>query len=132
MMKMLLYNAQRAVFQKLSKNTDVGIFDYYPEADKETFPIIIIEGIEKEDNDEWSTRDGKVVNISITLDVWGFMKDRKKVNELLEIIEQSLQCDLTVDNLLFEYEKTEYVRLTRTQDNFNNGSIRLVYRTEEQ
>lgn len=131
-MKMLLYNAQRAVFQKLSKNTDVGIFDYYPEADKETFPIIIIEGIEKEDNDEWSTRDGKVVNISITLDVWGFMKDRKKVNELLEIIEQSLQCDLTVDNLLFEYEKTEYVRLTRTQDNFNNGSIRLVYRTEEQ
>ena len=91
-MKMLLYNAQRAVFQKLSKNTDVGIFDYYPEADKETFPIIIIEGIEKEDNDEWSTRDGKVVNISITLDVWGFMKDRKKVNELLEIIEQSLQC----------------------------------------
>lgn len=131
-MKMLLYNAQRAVFQKLSKNTDVGIFDYYPEADKETFPIIIIEGIEKEDNDEWSTRDGKVVNISTTLDVWGFMKDRKKVNELLEIIEQSLQCDLTVDNLLFEYEKTEYVRLTRTQDNFNNGSIRLVYRTEEQ
>lgn len=131
-MKMLLYNAQRAVFQKLSKNTDVGIFDYYPEADKETFPIIIIEGIEKEDNDEWSTRDGKVVNISITLDVWGFMKDRKKVNELLEIIEQSLQCDLTVDNLLFEYEKTEYVRLTRTQDNFNNGSIRLIYRTEEQ
>lgn len=131
-MKMLLYNAQRAVFQKLSKNTDVGIFDYYPEADKETFPIIIIEGIEKEDNNEWSTRDGKVVNISITLDVWGFMKDRKKVNELLEIIEQSLQCDLTVDNLLFEYEKTEYVRLTRTQDNFNNGSIRLVYRTEEQ
>lgn len=131
-MKMLLYNAQRAVFQKLSKNTDVGIFDYYPEADKETFPIIIIEGIEKEDNDEWSTRDGKVVNISITLDVWGFMKDRKKVNELLEIVEQSLQCDLTVDNLLFEYEKTEYVRLTRTQDNFNNGSIRLVYRTEEQ
>ncbi len=131
-MKMLLYNAQRAVFQKLSKNTDVGIFDYYPEADKETFPIIIIEGIEKEDNDEWSTRDGKVVNISINLDVWGFMKDRKKVNELLEIIEQSLQCDLTVDNLLFEYEKTEYVRLTRTQDNFNNGSIRLVYRTEEQ
>ena len=131
-MKMLLYNAQRAVFQKLSKNTDVGIFDYYPAADKETFPIIIIEGIEKEDNDEWSTRDGKVVNISITLDVWGFMKDRKKVNELLEIIEQSLQCDLTVDNLLFEYEKTEYVRLTRTQDNFNNGSIRLIYRTEEQ
>ena len=129
-MKMLLYNAQRAVFQKLSKNTDVGIFDYYPE--KETLPIIIIEGIEKEDNDEWSTRDGKVVNISITLDVWGFMKDRKKVNELLEIIEQSLQCDLTVDNLLFEYEKTEYVRLTRTQDNFNNGSIRLIYRTEEQ
>ena len=129
---MLLYNAQRAVFQKLSKNTDVGICDYYPEADKETFPIIIIEGIEKEDNDEWSTRDGKVVNISITLDVWGFMKDRKKVNELLEIIEQSLQCDLTVDNLLFEYETTEYVRLTRTQDNFNNGSIRLVYRTEEQ
>lgn len=131
-MKMLLYNAQRAVFQKLSKNTDVGIFDYYPEADKETFPIIVIEGIEKEDNDEWSTRDGKVVNISMTLDVWGFMKDRKKVNELLEIIEQSLQCDLIVDNLLFEYEKTEYVRLTRTQDNFNNGSIRLVYRTEEQ
>lgn len=131
-MKMLLYNAQRAVFQKLSKNTDVGIFDYYPEADKETFPIIIIEGIEKEDNDEWSTRDGKVVNISITLDVWGSMKDRKKVNEILEIIEKSLQCDLTVDNLLFEYEKTDFSRLTRTQENFNNAEIKITYRVEEE
>lgn len=129
---MLLYNTQRAIFQTLSKNTDVPIFDYYPDADEETFPFVIIEDIERQDNNEWSTRDGKTFDVSVTLNVWGAMKDRKKVNEILENVERSLQCDLTVDDLLFEYEKTDFVRLTRTQENFNNGEIKITYRVEEE
>ena len=131
-MKILLYNTQRAIFQKLSKNVDVPIFDYYPDADEETFPFIIIEDIEKQDNDTWSTRDGKTFDVSVTLNVWGAMKDRKRINEILRVIEESLQCDLTVDALFLEYEKTDFARLTRTQENFNNGEIKISYRTEEQ
>lgn len=130
-MKILLYNTQRAIFQKLSKNIDVPIFDYYPDADEGTFPFIIIEEIERQDNDGWSTRYGKTFDVSVILNVWGSMKDRKKINEILGVIEESLQCDLSVDDLFLKYEKTEYSRLSRTQENFNNGEIKITYRTEE-
>ena len=128
---MLLYEMQKVIYQTLKPVLTVPIYDYYPDADEGSFPFVIIDEIEKNYNNDWSTRDSETVEISVMLNVWGDSVDRRKVNELMEIIECTLKNDLQTDEFHFSFIKNYSSRIARTQDNFVNGEVRLTYRTEE-